>query len=272
MGIDCEKLLNKIDDSISEDVLFKKYSKEELLIGLINFYYPDQKYLNDKMEAFRDNKINISDFRIIIKFIYKYAKNNEVNKELKDVSYYGIKEFNEFIHNNYVYVRNFLARCIVKERKIEYDSKQNIYFEPDAKAFRDYERISDDESITNEILYQIYRLANYETNSNKLLRLAKDQFLLDLYKKLVDINKGISEFKDFKYKIKSFSYEDIIKFSAATQYLAILTFRSKETNFALDDLVTFYKIVTKLDESLIKELIHAITYNEKFQNDKFTLF
>ena len=59
-------------------VLFKKYSKEELLIGLINFYYPNQKYLNDKMEAFRDNKINISDFRIIIKFIYKYAKNNEL--------------------------------------------------------------------------------------------------------------------------------------------------------------------------------------------------
>ena len=271
MGIDCELLLNKIDDSISEDVLFKKYSKEELLIGLINFYYPDQKYLNDKMKAFRDNKINISDFRIIIKFIYKYAKNNEVNKELKDISYYEIKEFNELIHNKYVYVRNFLARCIVKERKIEYDSKQNIYFEPKAEVFRDYERISDDESITNEILYQIYRLANYETNSNKLLRLAKDQFLLDLYKRLVDINKGISEFKDFKYKIKSFSYEDIIKFSAATQYLAILTFRSKETNFALDDLVTFYKIVTKLDESLIKELIHAITYNEEFQNDKFTL-
>ena len=180
MGIDCEKLLNKIDDSISEDVLFKKYSKEELLIGLINFYYPDQKYLNDKMEAFINNRINISDFRIIIKFIYKYAKNNEVNKELKDVSYYEIKEFNEFIHNNYVYVRNFLARCIVKERKIEYDSKP--------------------------------------------------------------------------------------------QYLAILIFRSKETNFALDDLVTFYKIVTKLHESLIKELIHAITYNEEFQNDKFTLF
>ena len=78
MIIDCEKLLNKIDDSIGENVLFKKYSKEELLIGLINFYYPNQKYLNDKMEAFRDNKINISDFRIIIKFIYKYAKNNEL--------------------------------------------------------------------------------------------------------------------------------------------------------------------------------------------------
>ena len=26
MGIDCEKLLNKIDDSIGVDVLFKKYS------------------------------------------------------------------------------------------------------------------------------------------------------------------------------------------------------------------------------------------------------
>lgn len=70
--------------------------------------------------------------------------------------------------------------------------------------FRDYERISDDESITNEILYQIYRLAIYETNSNKLLRLAKDKFLLDIYKNLIDINKDISEFKDFKYKIKSF--------------------------------------------------------------------
>lgn len=272
MGIDCELLLNKIDDSVSEDDLFKKYSKEELLIGLINFCYPDQKYLNDKMEAFRDNKINISDFRIIIKLIYKYAKNNEVNKELKDISYYEIKEFNEFIHNKYVYVRNFLARCIVKERKIEYDSEQNIYFEPESEVFRDYERISDDESIANEIADQIKRLSKYKTNSKIFLRLAKDQFLLDLYKRLVDINKGISEFKDFKYKIKSFSYEDIIKFSAATQYLAILTFRSKETNFALDDLITFYKIVTKLDESLIKELIHAITYNEKFQNDKFTLF
>lgn len=74
MGIDCELLLNKIDDSISEDVLFKKYSKEELLIGLINFYCTNQKYLNDQVKAFRNNKINISDFRIIIKFIYKYAK------------------------------------------------------------------------------------------------------------------------------------------------------------------------------------------------------
>ena len=90
MGIDCEKLLSKIDDSIGVDVLFKKYSKEELLIGLINFYCTNQKYLNDKMEAFRDNKIDINDFRIIIKFIYKYAKNNEVKKELKDVSYYEI--------------------------------------------------------------------------------------------------------------------------------------------------------------------------------------
>lgn len=272
MGIDCEKLLNKINDSIGENAIFKTYSKEELLIGLINFYYPNQKYLNDKMEAFRDNRINISDFRIIIKFIYKYAKNNEIKKDLKDVSYYEIKEFNEFIHNNYVYVRNFLARCIDKERKIEYDSEQNIYIEPEAEVFRDYERISDDESITNAILYQIYRLANYETNSNKLLRLAKDQFLLDIYKNLIDVNKGISEFKDFKYKIKSFSYEDIIKFSAATQYLAILTFRSKETNFAFDDLVTFYKIVTKLDETIINELIRVVTYNEEFQNDKFTLF
>lgn len=177
MGIDCEKLLNKIDNSIGEDVLFKKYSKEELLIGLINFYYLDQKYLNDKIEAFRDNKINISDFRIIIKFIYKYAKNNEVKKELKDVSYYEIKEFNEFIHNNYVYVRNFLARCIVKERKIEYDSKQNIYFEPESEVFRDYERISDDESIANEIADQVKRLSKYKTNSKIFLRLAKDQFL-----------------------------------------------------------------------------------------------
>lgn len=63
MGIDCEKLLNKIDDSIGENVLFKKYSKEELLIGLINFYCTNQKYLNDKTEAFRDNKIDINDFR-----------------------------------------------------------------------------------------------------------------------------------------------------------------------------------------------------------------
>lgn len=39
MGIDCELLLNKIDDSIGENVIFKTYSKEELLIGLINIIF-----------------------------------------------------------------------------------------------------------------------------------------------------------------------------------------------------------------------------------------
>lgn len=203
MEIDCKQLLNKIDDSIGEDAIFKKYSKEELLIGLINFYFPNQKHFKDQVDSFINNRINISDFRIIIKFIYKYAKNNEVNKNLKDVSYYEIEEFNELIHNNN-YVRNFLARCIVKERKIEYNSEQNIYLEPDAKVFRDYERISDDESITNRINKQIERLFKYKTNSKIFLRLAKDPFLLDIYKNLIDINKDISEFKDFKYKIKSF--------------------------------------------------------------------
>lgn len=180
MIINSKNILEDINDKIRNREMFKlnrAFLVKSLVIAstkvqYMSFIYSQNMNMVDQV---------IEQFRIILKFIFSVDNENGMlpNSDEETIIEFS-KMILEFV-DNYTPIRNYLDKCIIGTREIQFDEDNKIYFEEKYDAYSNYARMLDQvkEYPNEELKHNILNSIGIYLSANKFKpRLFKDRFFM----------------------------------------------------------------------------------------------
>jgi len=276
MKIDARKLLNEINDSIGSRPIFKNNTED-----LVSYLIDTGININILSFSIGMDTLLIDDFirqfRTILKFIFLYSSfNNKTSMSQKEI----IDEFHNMTFDfkmNYAPIRNYLEQCSLGKRMIEYDEKTDTYIEKEIDGYSNYSRIHDQ--------LKVFPSDVYKDEARKTIRCfdmkkSKPKYFFKgnpAKQAMADLIKATwidSEIKE-DYDFKDFTYEEMIRFCAGLKFIGMMyygfTVFSPKNYIEKEEMISYLKDLTNLEEKKILFFLELNTYNIEYQKDKLTL-